>query len=167
MTLWHDSLAGSPILVPMEVCQVGKKYVVALTEEERAQLLGLTRKGKVAARRMRRAQGLLLADERATDEQIARSVHMGTATVERLRKRFVEEGLEAALAEKPRPGAARKLDAKQEAYLVALACSEPPEGRDRWTMQLLADRVVELQIVESLDDNTVWRALKKKRSSHG
>jgi putative transposase len=155
------------MLGTLEVCQVGKRYVVELTDDQRGILLALVSKGRSPARRLRRAQGLLLADEGATDEQIGRSLHMGTATVERLRKRFVEEGLDAALSEKPRPGATPKLDGKQEAYLVALACSSPPDGRQRWTLQLLADRLVELQVVDSISDDTVWRALKKTRSSRG
>jgi transposase len=144
-----------------------KLYRVDLSEAERTTLLGLIQKGKTAARKVRRAHVLLLAAEGKTDRQISEPLHTGTATVERLRKRFVEEGLEAALAEKPRPGAQRKLDGKQEAFLVALTCSTPPEGRRRWTMQLLADRLVELGVVESLSDETVRRLLKQTTSSPG
>ena len=88
-------------------------------------------------------------------------------TVERVRKRFVEEGLEEALSERPRPGATRKLDGHQEAYLVALACSDPPEGKKRWTMQMLADKLVRLEVVEEISDETVRRTLKKGASSRG
>jgi transposase len=144
-----------------------KRYRVDLSEAERTTLLGLTQKGKAAARKVRRAHVLLLADEGKTDSQISDALHTGIATVERLRKRFVEEGLEAALTEKPRPGAQRKLDGKQEALLVALTCSTPPTGRRHWTMQLLADRLVELGVVESLSDETVRRLLKQTTSSPG
>jgi len=88
-------------------------------------------------------------------------------TVERVRKRFVEEGLEASLSERPRPGATRKLDGHQEAYLVALASSHPPEGKRRWTMQMLADKLVRLEVVEEISDETVERTLKKGASSRG
>ncbi len=138
-----------------------KKYVVDLSEAERAPLLDLVKKGKVAARTLNRAHILLQADEGATDEAIARSLHVGTATVQRIRRRFVEGNLEWALNEKQRPGAKCKLDTKQAAFLVALACSDPPQGRSQWTMQLLADKMVELKQVESLSDETVRRTLKK------
>jgi transposase len=144
-----------------------KLYRVDLSEPERASLLALIQKGKAAARRVRRAHVLLLADEGKTDAEIAAALHTGTATVERLRKRFVEEGLAAALSEKPRPGARRKLDGKQEALLVALTCSAPPEGRRSWTMQLLADRLVELGVVEAVSDETIRRLLKQTRSNRG
>lgn len=88
-------------------------------------------------------------------------------TVERIRKRFVEEGLEAALSERPRPGATRKLNGHQEAYLVALACGDPPEGKKRWSMRLLADRLVELGVVDGISDETVRRTLKKGTLSRG
>ncbi len=138
-----------------------KKYIVELSDEERQQLLELTSKGKVGVRKYKRAMALLCADEGDTDREIARHVRLHEVTVENLRKRFVEEGLEAALNEKPRPGKARKLDGRQQAHLVALACTEPPQGRDRWTMQLLADRMVELEIVDSISDETVRRTLKR------
>jgi transposase len=141
--------------------------VVDLSSEEREQLEALTRKGTVSARRMKRALVLLAADEGDKDGEIAEKVRVDVTTVERLRQRFVEEGLAAALSEHPRPGKTRLLDGKQEAYLVALACSKPPEGRTVWTMQLLADRLVELQIVESISDETVRRTLKRGRSNRG
>jgi transposase len=146
---------------------MAKKYIVNLADDERAQLLALTKRGKVSARRLSRAHVLLQADTGLSDDAIAQALHLGTATVERLRKRFVEEGLEAALSERPRPGGQRKLDGKQEAFLIALACSAPPEGRTCWTMQLLADRLVALQVVEAISDETVRRTLKKTRSSRG
>lgn len=138
-----------------------KRYRVQLTEEETARLRALTRKGTARARTIRRAQILLLAQAGQADAEIAQAVGAGRSTVERTRKRFAEAGLEAALCEKPRPGAARKLDGKQEALLVALACSVPPAGRKRWTMQLLADRLVVLHVVDALSDETVRRTLKK------
>ncbi len=144
-----------------------KKYVVELTPDEREGVEALTRKGTVSARRMKRGLVLLAADEGNKDSQIAEKARVTVNTVERIRKRFVEEGLEAALSEHPRPGKERLLDGKQEAYLVALACSTPPAGRTSWTMQLLAGRLVELKIVESISDETVRRTLKKGRSSPG
>lgn len=146
---------------------MAKKYIVTLTDDERTQLLALTKRGKVSARRLTRAHLLLQADAGLSDETIAQTLHIGTATVERLRKRFVEAGLEAALSERPRPGGQRKLDGKQEAFLIALACSAPPEGRTCWTMQLLADKLVDLRVVEAISDETVRRTLKKTRSSRG
>jgi transposase len=140
---------------------VVKKYVVELTSEERAQLLELTRKGECKARKIKRAMALLSADEGDTDEAISGKVRIHRVTVEKLRKRFVEEGPEAALSERPRPGKARKLDGRQEARLIALACTAPPEGRVNWTMQMLADRFVELGEVESISDETVRRTLKR------
>lgn len=144
-----------------------KKYVVDLTEEERDRLQERTRKGKCAVRTLTRARILLLADAAETDEAIAGKVNCGVATVERIRKRFVEEGFEAAVVDKPRPGGSRKLDAKQEAFLVALACSPPPEGRTRWTLELLAERMVALGVVETLSDETVRLRLKQTNSSPG
>lgn len=139
-----------------------KIYVVDLSEEEKDELESLTKKGKTSARKLNRARVLLLANEGETDKQIAKALGVGTSTVERIRKRFVEEsGLEEALNERPRPGGERKLDGKQEAYLAALACSDPPRGTKQWTMQLLADRLVELEVVDSISDETVRRTLKR------
>jgi transposase len=148
---------------------VKKKYMVELDERERRRLREMIRKGHSGARRLRRAHVLLLADEGHADAQIARSLHAGVRTVERVRKRFVEEGLEAALSERPRIGGAlrRKLDGHQEAYLVALACSDPPEGRERWSMQMLAERMVEVGLVEEISDETVRRTLKKGMLNRG
>lgn len=144
-----------------------KKYVVDLDEQEKERLEDLTTKGKSGARKIRRARILLLAEEGYIDEEIARALGAAVTTVERIRKRFVEEGLEAALSERPRPGAARKLNGHQEAYLVALACSDPPEGKKRWSMRLLADRLVELGVVDEISDETVRRTLKKGTLSRG
>jgi transposase len=142
---------------------MNKRYIVNLTADERAGLLALLNKGAAPARRLTRARILLLADEGGTDRAIAAALHVHPATVERTRRRGVEGGPEAALSDKPRPGGRPKLDGKQAAHLVALACSAPPEGRARWTMQLLADRLVELALVDAISDETVRRTLKKAR----
>lgn len=144
-----------------------KLHVVKLKSEDRERLLAMTRKGKTRARMLRRAQILLLSDEGVKDETIAVTLKCSVSTVERTRKCFIQSGVDAALREKPRPGAKPRLDGHAEAHLVALACSDPPEGRAIWTMQLLADRLVELKIVESISDETVRRTLKKTRSSPG
>jgi putative transposase len=146
---------------------MAKRYTVTLTETERVHLLTLIKKGKISARKLSRAHTLLQADAGTTDEAVAAALHLGIATVERIRKRFVEEGLEAALTERARPGGRRKLDGRQEAFLIALACSTPPEGRQCWTMQILADTLVELQVIDAISDETVRRTLKKMSSSHG
>lgn len=144
-----------------------KKYIVGLTDEERRELSDLTRKGECKARKLKRAQVLLAADEGKIDEEIAGAVRVHVVTIERIRKRYVEEGLEAALSEKPRPGKAPKLDGHQRAHLVAIACSDPPGGRAKWTMRLLADRLVELTELDSISDETVRVALKRGASSRG
>lgn len=144
-----------------------KLYVVDLTDGERQQLLELTKKGKVSARKLNRAHILLQADEGATDAAIAKALHVGDTTIWRIRKRFVEGNLERALNEDPRPGRVPTLDDKQEAFLVALACSTPPEGQKCWTMQLLADKLVQLNRVAAISDETVRRALKKRPLSPG
>jgi transposase len=138
-----------------------KQYLVALTAAERAQLRALIRAGTAGARRLRRAHTLLLANEGQTDDAIAAALHIGRATVARTRQRFAVDGLEAALGERPRPGGARKLSPKQEAHLIALACSTAPAGKGRWALRLLADRMVELGHVEALSYETVRRTLKK------
>ena len=138
-----------------------RRDAATLTDKERTQLLALTKKGRVAARRLTRAHILLQADSGVTQEAIAAALHLGRATVARICKRFVEGGLETALQDRPRPGAQRKLDGKQEAFLIALACSPPPQGRQCWTMQLLANKLVELGVVGTLSDETVRRTLKK------
>ena len=146
---------------------MAKKYVVVLTDDERKQLVALLKKGKVAARKVQRAQILLQADDGASDVTIAAALHVGIATVERTRKRLVEEGLDAALTERRRPGGQAKLQGKDEAFLIATACSAPPRGRQRWTLQLLADRLVEVGIVDAISGDTVGRTLKKTQSSRG
>lgn len=144
-----------------------KRYVVRLTPEEKRELEALTSGGSAKVRRLKRALILLGADAGETDEVIAAKVRVHPLTVERIRKRFVEESLEAALSERPRLGKPRLLSGRQEAYLVALACSQPPEGRAKWSMQLLADQLVELGVVGRISDETVRRALKKGTSSPG
>ena len=139
-----------------------KKYIVTLTEAERTELRKLISTGKGAARRLAHARVLLKADQGLTDERIAREVEVGTATIERVRRRFVEEGLAASLdpqrPEKPRE---RKIDGEVEAHLVALACSAPPEGKARWTLRLLADKLVELEYLPAVSHETVRQALKQ------
>ena len=146
---------------------VKKVYVVDLTREEKTELLELVSKGEARARTMNRAHILLLAEEGRTDKDIAEALHTSPSTVERTRRRLVEGGLEHALKESPRPGGRRKLDGHQEAYLVALACSDPPEGKKRWSMQMLADKLVELEVVEGISDETIRRTLKRGASSRG
>jgi transposase len=144
------------------------KYRVDLTEAERAQLLGLIGKGKHGARALARARILLKADEGSlTDEGIAAALNVGYATVGRVRQRFVEEGMERALKEGARSGARPKLDERQCAHLIAVACSEAPEGHDHWTLRLLADKVVELGFAETYSHEAVRQTLKKTTSSHG
>jgi transposase len=143
------------------------KYTVNLTAEERYDLDQLTRQGILSARKLKRAQILLLADEGHDDATIAQMLHVGESTVHRIRQRCVEEGLAPALSERPRRGGQRKLDGNGEAFLVATACSDPPAGRQRWTMQLLADRWVAVEMVESISDETVRKTLKKTPSSLG
>jgi transposase len=143
-----------------------KKYIVDLTAEERHTLEQLLQKGKSNARKLTRARILLQADDGLTDEEIARGLAVGVATVERTRQRFVEESLEA-LNEHPRPGGKRKLSGKQEARLIAVACTPAPSGQPHWTLQLLADKVVELGFAESIARETVRQVLKKTPSSPG
>ncbi len=150
-----------------------KKYRVRLSEEERQELKGLVSKGRGAAYKQTHARILLLSDESQgeggmKDEDVARSLQIGAATVERVRRRCVAEGIEAALGRREqvnrRP---KKLDGSGEAHLVALACGAPPEGRADWTLKLLADRLVECEIVESISYETVRQTLKKTNSSLG
>ena len=143
-----------------------KKYLVDLSQQERQDLQQLLRSGKHASRKLTRARILLQAAEGDTDQQIACTLKIGRVTVERTRQRFVEAGL-AALNEKPRPGKKPKLSAKAEARLIAEACSQAPEGRAHWTMQLLADRIVELCEVDAISDETIRRTLKKTSLSRG
>ncbi|HJX21452.1 MAG TPA: IS630 family transposase, partial [Steroidobacteraceae bacterium] len=135
------------------------RYRVTLTQYERDELGGLLSGGRNRARKLKRAQILLAADAGVSDEDIALSVGVGGSTVYRTKRRFVEGNLERALSEEPRPGAARKLTGKEEVLLVATACSSPPTGRARWTLELLADALVKLTPHESLSRETVRRRL--------
>ena len=151
-----------------------KKYKVTLTADERQSLLNLIAAGRTAAKKLIHARILLKADAAPggpawTDDRIAEAVEVNLRTVERIRQRFVEDGLEAALIRKKqdRPSRERKLDGDGEARLIAVACSEPPQGRSAWTLQLLADKLVELHVVDSISDETVRQVLKKTNSSRG
>lgn len=143
------------------------KYIVELTNEEQERLRKLLRGGKASVRMVARARVLLKADEGYRDGVIAAALDLGPATVGRIRKRFVEEGLEGALSEKPRPGQRRKLNGKQEAHLIAVACSTPPEGHGHWALRLLAGKVVELGFASSISPETVRQVLKKTTLSPG
>jgi len=145
-----------------------KKYIVRLTDEEREELTRLVSKGKAAARKLTRARVLLKADVGDggpgwTDDRIAEALDVSTRRVENIRKRLVEEGLEATVNRKKRcrPPRERVLDGEKEAKLIALCCGNPPEGRARWTLRLLADKLVELDIIESISHETVRQTLKK------
>jgi transposase len=148
-----------------------KKYPVILTQTERDDLKMLIASGTAPARKLTHARILLKADQSQegpawVDEEVADAVETSQPTVSRVRKQYVEEGLQAALNRRP-PNREyrRKLDGKQEARLVALACSEPPEGQARWSLRLLADKLVELEVVDDLSYQTVRRTLKKTNSS--
>src|SRR4030042_3826116 len=149
-----------------------KKYIVELTSEERKQLQQLVKQGKVAGYKIRHAQMLLKADQGKQcpgwpDAQVAEVFAGHITTVERLRKRFVEQGLEAALERNKRNNYARKLDGDAEAHLIAIACSEPPAGRSEWSLRLLADRLVEVSVVDSISHMTVSRTIQKKNFNRG
>lgn len=137
------------------------KYLVRLTAEEREQVTQIVRRGVAPARQTTRARVLRKADEGWEDGAIAEALEIGVSTVWRTRKRYVEEGLDSALRERPRPGPRPKLDGKQEAHLIAVACSRAPDGHARWTLRLLADKVVELGFTEEYSYEAVRRVLKK------
>ena len=141
-----------------------QKYPVRLTDEQREALSKITRTGKQSARVMQRAQILLWSDEGKQAKEIIDLLGCAPMTVSSTRERWVKE---KRLEDLPRRGSKPMLDAKQESLLIALACSDAPEGRDEWTMQLLADKLVELKVVEQISDETVRRTLKKTRSNHG
>ncbi len=149
-----------------------KKYKVTLTAEERQQLADLTASGHAAAQKLTHARILLKADAADggptwTDDRIAEALDVSVATVERVRQRFVEQGLDAALVRKKqeRPSRLPLLDGAAEARLIALACSAPPQGRKSWTLSLLAGKLVELEVVEAISYETVRQVLKKTSSS--
>ena len=142
---------------------MNKKYIVDLTQEERKGLERLIRSGKHSARKIRYGHALLKANAGWTDQKISEALDISIRTIQRIRQRFVGEGMKVALgarSRKPRPYA-RKLDGEKEARLIALACTEPPEGHTRWTLRMLAGRMVELAYVESLSHEAVRQALKK------
>lgn len=150
---------------------MAKRYRITLTHQERVELEQMISRGKSDARKLAHARVLLQADESEhaparTDQQIAEALNLSTRTVERVRERFVEQGFEAALVPaRSKRIYSRKLDGKQEAKLIALACSKPPAGKKRWTLRLLADEAVEMDITDSLSHETVRQTLKKTNSS--
>ena len=146
------------------------KYIVKLTPEERGELLTLIRVGKKAANKLMHARVLLSVDANdtklkpRTDEEIATEMHVCSKTVARIRQRFVEEGMESALSRRPHANPkSRKIDGEQEAHLIALCCSTPPEGRGRWTLKLLANKLVSLELIDSVSPSTICRVLKKTK----
>ena len=145
----------------------GKRYTIELTEEEREQLNRLVRGGKHSARIVTRARILIKIDEGWTVPQIAAALDVSDGTVYGVKRRYADEGLDGVLHDRIQANRFRKLDNKAEAHLIALACSDAPQGRQRWTLQLLADRMVELGVVESLSYETVRLKLKKTSSSPG
>ena len=153
---------------------MNKKYLVHLTKEERERLTEMLAKGKAAARKLAHARVLLKADASPmgpafTDEQIFKACEVSVRTVEHIRCRFVEQGLDAALERKKQSGPSRQitLDGEKEAHLVAICCGARPAGSATWTLRLLADRLVELKIVDSVSHETVRKCLKKMNLSHG
>ena len=143
-----------------------KKYIVRLTGEERSELYNLVKKGKTPAYRIKHANILLAIDANEsgwTDEKTAEAYRCNRNTVTNTRQRFVEQGFEAAIDRKKqdRPSQQRLLDGEKEAHLIAIACGTPPEGRAKWTLQMLADKLVALDVVDSISDQTVRRTLKK------
>lgn len=151
---------------------MGKKYYVTLSDDERNELNELIQKGKTQGYRIKHAQILLKLDEipenkKWTIERIGEAYHAGHSSISHIAKRFVHEGLEAALGRKEQANRHRKIDGEVEAHIVAIACSESPEGRERWTLQLIADELVHLGVVENISTTTVMKTLKKTNLSHG
>ncbi len=145
-----------------------KKYLVNLTASEKADLETLINKGTSTTRVITRARILSLASDGKSDSRIADSLKVGVSTIERIRKKFILCGLTFALSDRPNPGRPKsKLDEKKEAFLIATACSDAPDGRVRWTSLLLADKLVDLSIVESISEDTVRRTLKKTKLNLG
>jgi transposase len=169
-SLLSQQIATGTIMSAREVPV--KKYVVRLSEDERKQLNEMIRKGKSSAQRLMKARILLKADvsdagEGWSDSRIVEALDTSATTVYRARQQLVEEGFEAVLSRKQRakPSVPPIFDGEKEAKLIALACSEPPKGRARWSLRLLENKVVELDIVDRASDSTIWRVLKKTRSS--
>jgi transposase len=140
---------------------MAKIYIIDLSQAEQDYLVELTNKGQTAARKIKRANILLLAESGKTDVDIAQLLHTSIPTVERTRRKFVVGGLDWALTEQPRSGRSAKVDDKVEAILTTIAQSVPPAGRQRWTLQMLANRLVELKVIGRISDETVRRVLKK------
>jgi len=144
---------------------------ITLTTEERTELLQLIKSGKHTARVLGRARILLLLDrsqgEKRKLQDIAETMLVSIGTVSNVKRRYLEGGLEQGLYDRPRPGAIPKIDGEVEAHLIAIVCSDPPEGRERWTLRLLADKLVELELVETISHVAVGEALKKMNSSLG
>jgi putative transposase len=150
---------------------MSKRNTISLSSDERSFLDNLIRTGSVHARTQTRARILLMTDtsfgNHKKDVEIAEALMINVVTVVRVRKRFVEEGMDAAIYDKPRPGRAPKITGDVEARLVALACSNPPDGHSAWTLQLLADKLIELKLVESISYVAVHKRLKKTLSNPG
>lgn len=142
-------------------------FVVNLAEEDREYLSQFIRRGKASARSLFHARVLLMADEGYSNKEIAEILKITKPTVNQIRKRYCQEGLDSAINDKPRSGAPPKIDGTIEAQVTLLACSEPPESRSSWTLQLLADKLVELKLIDSISAMSVQRTLKKARPSHG
>src|SRR5450755_933441 len=157
--IWTCDQRRDPVRGLQENTPMNVRYIVELDDGERQQLTSLIAGGTRAVRKVKRAQILLAASTGSTDEQIASTVQVGTATVYRTKRRFVEDGLEQALTEDPRPGGKRMLSANEEATLVALACSSPPRGRAKWTLDLLAGEMVRLTPHEQISRDTIGRRL--------
>ncbi len=137
------------------------KHKIDLTAEQKQQLLDIVKKGSSNAREIRRAHTLLMAYEGRTDKRISKTLHISIPTIERTRKQFCTEGLEITLKERPRSGKPPKLTSTAEAYLIATTCSNPPSGYARWTLKMLADKLVNLEVVDRVSETTVFRTLKK------
>ena len=144
-----------------------KLNIVHLNEQEREELRQYLRKGKSSARSLTRARILLLADDERDDEEIAETLKVSKSTIIRIRTRYCKGGLDSALHEKARSGAPSKIDGRIEAELTLLACSDPPDGRSKWTVRLLADKLVEIEVVDSISHMSVQRLLKKMKLNLG
>lgn len=144
-----------------------RKRVIQLSQDEKTRLYELIHKGKASTRVITRARILLLSDQGKSDSAIAEVLHSCISTAHRTRERYIQEGLDAALSEKSRPGAQRKLSGEQEVVLIATACSNPPEGRENWSLRMLGERLVELELVDSISYETVRRTLKKTKPNPG
>jgi len=138
------------------------KCIIILSNQERNQLEEVTRKGKHSAREIKRARVLLKSEKGLADKTIAEEMEIATSTVERIRYRFIEGGIERALYDAPRPGQPEKLDDKAEAHLIAIACSDPPEGNSRWTLELLKKRMIKDKKVKTISTVAIWQHLRSR-----